>query len=187
VNVAGIMSPKQQLTLNGLDKTFAIGYLSAFILSTELEVLLEKGYNASIINVGGQASHVLKPILNFDNLSFKEKYSGFKTAIATVHAKTVLTQILSEKYKAKNIMVNSFHPGTVKSDLSRSMPTIIKLIVRLVSPFLAKESTNGIFVCLDDSILNETGKLFVNQKPIDISFDEDYKNKLRIATKKIIT
>ena len=115
VNVAGIMSPKQQLTQAGQDKTFAIGYLSAFILSTELTPLLENGNQSRIVNVSGQPSHVLKPTIDFDNLDFKTNYSGFKTAITTVHAKTVLTQILAEKLLAKNIDVNSFNPGFVQS------------------------------------------------------------------------
>jgi len=178
VNVAGIMSPKQQFTTAGHDKTFAIGYLSAFLLSTELVPLLEKGYNARIVNVGGQASHVLKPILNFDNLDFKTNYSGFKTAITTVHAKTVLTQLLAEKLMDKNIDVNSFHPGIVKSDLSRNMPTIIKLLAKLASPFMAKTSKNGIFVCLDKSIIGVSGKLFINKKPTTIQFDFDYREQL---------
>jgi len=186
VNVAGIMSPKQQLTPGGLDKTFTIGYLSAFILSTELIPLLEKGNNPRIINVGGQASHVLKTNLDFENLNFTKKYSGFKTAIATVHAKTVLTQILAEKLNDKNIDVNSFHPGTVKSDLTRNMPLIIKFLAKLASPLMAKESTNGIFVCLDESINGVSGKLFVKQNPINLVFNLDYRIQLIKVTKMMI-
>jgi len=178
VNVAGIMSPQQQFTTSGQDKTFAIGYLSAFLLSTELFPLLEKGNNPRIVNVGGQASQVLKPILNFDNLDFKTNYSGFKTAITTVHAKTVLTQLLAEKLIDKNIDVNSFHPGIVKSDLSRNMPTGIKFLAKLARPFMAKTSKNGIFVCLDDSITGLSGKLFVNKKQTTLQFDFDYREKL---------
>jgi len=186
VNVAGIMSPKQQFTIRGQDKTFSIGYLSAFILSTELVPLLEKSNQARIVNVAGQASHVLKPVLDFNNLNFETNYSGFKTAITTVHAKTVLTQILAEKLIDKKITVNSFHPGIVQSDLSRNMPKILQFFAKLVSPFMAKTSENGIFVCLDESIKNVSGKLFVNKKPTTINFNIDYREKLWKATKDII-
>ena len=186
VNVAGIMSPKQQFTIRGQDKTFSIGYLSAFILSTELVPLLEKSNQARIVNVAGQASHVLKPVLDFNNLNFETNYSGFKTAITTVHAKTVLTQILAEKLIDKKITVNSFHPGIVQSDLSRNMPKILQFFAKLVSPFMAKTSENGIFVCLDESIKNVSGKLFVNKKPTTINFNIDYREKLWNATKDII-
>ena len=186
VNVAGIMSPKQQFTKRGQDKTFSIGYLSAFILSTELVPLLEKSNQARIVNVAGQASHVLKPVLDFNNLNFETNYSGFKTAITTVHAKTVLTQILAEKLIDKKITVNSFHPGIVQSDLSRNMPKILQFFAKLVSPFMAKTSENGIFVCLDESIKNTSGKLFVNKRPTTINFNIDYREKLWNATKDII-
>ena len=186
VNVAGIMSPKQQFTIRGQDKTFSIGYLSAFILSTELVPLLEKSNQARIVNVAGQASHVLKPVLDFNNLNFETNYSGFKTAITTVHAKTVLTQILAEKLIDKKITVNSFHPGIVQSDLSRNMPKILQFFAKLVSPFMAKTSENGIFVCLDESIKNTSGKLFVNKRPTTINFNVDYSEKLWNTTEDII-
>jgi NAD(P)-dependent dehydrogenase (short-subunit alcohol dehydrogenase family) len=186
VNVAGIMSPKQQLTQAGQDKTFAIGYLSAFILSTALTPLLENGNQSRIVNVSGQPSHVLKPVLDFDNLDFKTNYGGFKTAIATVHAKTVLTQILAEKLISKNIDVNSFNPGFVQSDLSRNMPKLLQLLAKLASPFMAKTSKTGIFVCIDDSIKHVSGKLFVNEKPTTLCFDLEYREKLWNATEKII-
>lgn len=186
VNVAGIMSPKQQLTTTGQDKTFAIGYLSAFLLSTELVPLLEKGNHPRIVNVSGQPSHVLKPVLDFDNLDFKNNYSGFKTAITTVHAKTVLTQILAEKLIDKHIDVNSFNPGFVRSDLSRNMPKVLQLLAKLAKPFMAKTSKTGIFVCLDDSITNVSGKLFVNKKPMTLCFDFEYREKLWEISKSTI-
>jgi len=187
VNVAGIMSPKQQITPAGLDKTFATGYLSAFILSTELIPLLENGNPSRIVNVGGQASHLLKQSLDFNNLDFKTKYSGFKTAITTVHAKTVLTQILAEQLIDKNIDVNSFHPGFVQSDLSRNMPKILQFFAKLVKPLLAKRSKNGIFVCTDQSITSVSGMLFTNEKPTPLSFDLDYREKLWASTENILS
>lgn len=183
VNVAGIMSPQQQLTKSGQDKTFAIGYLSAFLLSTELVPLLTKSKHARIVNVAGQPSHVLKPTLNFDNLNFKTNYNGFKTAITTVHTKTVLTQVLAEKLIDKHIDVNSFHPGFVRSDLSRNMPIFLKIMAKLAQPFLAKTSKTGIYVCLDQSIKGVSGKLFVNKKPHAINFDLNYREKLWQASK----
>ena len=187
VNVAGIMSPKQQLTASGLDKTFAIGYLSTFILSTELIPLLEKVENSRIVNVGGGFNIINKAKLEFDNLNFTNRYSGLKTAFATIHAKSVLTQILAEKLIPKNIDVNSFHPGTVKSNLTRNMSKVLQFLAKMASVFMAKESSNGIFVCLDKSITGQTGKLFVKQKPIDLKFGLEYSDELWKITKKIVS
>jgi len=186
LNVAGVMLLKRQETQHGFDKTFAIGYLSAFILSNELIPLLENGANSRIVNVSGKPSHVLNVNLDFSNLDFKKKYSGFKTAIATIHAKTVLTAILAEKLKKKNIDVNAFHPGTVKSDLSRNMPFILRVLAKLVSPLLAKESKNGIYTSISTAIIGTSGKLFVNKKPVSLNFDATYQAQLWTATEELL-
>jgi len=186
LNVAGVMLLRRQEAKHGFDKTFAIGYLSAFILSNELIPLLENGTNPRIVNVSGKPSHVLNVKLDFSNLDFKKKYSGFKTAIATIHAKTVLTEILAEKLKIKNIDVNAFHPGTVKSDLSRNMPFILRVLAKIVGPFMAKASKNGIYTSISTAIIGTSGKLFVNKKPISLNFDAHYKAQLHTATQELL-
>ncbi len=186
LNVAGVMLPSRQETAEGLEKTFAIGYLSAFILCNAFIPLLEKGNQSRIINVSGGSSQVLKANLDFDNLNFEKNYSGFRTAIATVHAKTVLTQILSEKLKGKNIDVNAFHPGTVKSDLTRNIHFLLKGLARIATFFMASKSKNGIYVSLSNEIAGTTGQLFVNKKPTPLRFDKVYKEKLWEVTEGIV-
>lgn len=185
-NIAGVVLLKRQETLQQLEKTFAIGYLSAFILSTELIPLLEKNKHSRIVNVSGIPTQVINATLDFDDLYFKKKYSGFKTAIATIHAKTILTEILSEKLKDKAIDVNSFHPGTVKSGLTRNMPIVLKLMAKMVSPFMSKASKNGIYTSLSNKITGITGQIIVNKKPIKLDFAKEYKEKLWEETEAII-
>ncbi len=186
LNVAGVMLPKRQETAEGLEKTFAIGYLSAFILSNAFITLLEKGSQARIVNVSGSPSHVLKSNLDFENLNFAKNYSGFKTAIATVHAKTVLTEILAEKLKDKHIDVNAFHPGTVKSDLTRNMHFLLKGLAKFASFFMASKSKTGIYVSLSHNITETSGQLYVNKKPIPLQFEKPYKERLWKVTEEVI-
>jgi len=185
VNVAGIINTKQLLTNKGLDKTFSVGYLSVFILCNGLIPILEKGENARIVNVSGEPFQVLKPILDFKNLNFKNK-NGFKIAFDTMHAKTVLTQILSEKLKTKNITVNSFHPGIVQSNLGRDLPILFRILSKMALLFMSKKSSNGIYCCLSDTINDKSGYLFVKKKPIKISFTKEYQELLWNKTVLII-
>lgn len=182
-NIAGVFLPTRE-EVNGIEKTFAIGYLSAFILCNEFIDLLEKSKDARIVNVAGSPLQILKPILKFDDFNFKTNYSGMKATIATVHAKTVLTKILSEKYN--NISINSFHPGIVKGNLTRNMPWIFRIIFSIAKLFMAKTSKTGIYVSLSEDIKNTTGKLFVNKKAKDIKFKENYKDLLWKKSEELI-
>ena len=82
----------------------------------------------------------------------------------TVNTKTVLTEILAEKYKSKNITVNSFHPGIVKGNLSRNMPFLLQGLFKIAKPFMSAISKNGVYVCLSEKLENVSGKLIVNKK-----------------------
>jgi len=185
-NIAGVMIPNRVTTKEGFEKTFAVGYLSAFILSTELTPLLEK-VRGRIVNVGGVPSFVFKARLDFEDISFTKGYNSFKTAITTVHAKTVLTEILSEKYASRGIDVNSFHPGAVRSDLMNNTSKFQRLIFEFLSIFMTKESRTGIYVCSSPEIKGLSGKFFVKTKPRDLCFDNKYKEKLWKLSEKLIS
>ena len=118
INVAGVMLRDRQETAEGLEKTFAVNHLSAFVLSQELVPVLAKANQSRIVNVSGGESSVLKPRLDFENMDYKRNYSAMGVAVDAVHAKTVMTEILAEKLKDQNITVNAFDPGAVKSRIA---------------------------------------------------------------------
>ena len=178
VNTAGIMAPKRIITDEGFEKTFAVGYLSAFILSTELAPLLEQADHGRIANVAGVKSFILNAKLDFDDLTFSKNYGTFKAAITTVHAKTVLTEILAAKYASKGIDVNSFHPGAVKSTLMKNMEWWKRLLFAVPNFFMSKESKTGIYVSSSPKINGVSGKYFEKTKPVELNFDKEYKQKL---------
>jgi len=185
-NVAGVMQSKRTLTKEGFETTFAVGYLSAFVLCTELAPLLEKTPHGRIANVAGVARFIFNGKLDFDDLTFKQGYSSFKTAITTVHAKTVLTEILSQKFASKGIDVNSFHPGAVRSDLMHNMPWLTRQLFKIPSFFMTKESKTGIFACLSPELEGVSGKYLNGKQVLDLNFGAPYKERLWLETEKLL-
>ena len=186
VNTAGIFSPTRIVTNEGFEKTFAIGYLSAYLLSTQLAGILEKAEYGRIANVSGIKSMIMKKKLDFDDLSFSKNYSMINTAITTIHAKTVLTEILAEKYANQGIDVNSFHPGAVKSDAAKKLEGWKRMLFSIPVLFMGKESTNGIFVSSSPSLNKVTGKYFIKKEPVKLNFEKEYKQKLQEQTEKLL-
>lgn len=175
-NIAGVLLPKRQETVNKIEKTFAINYLAHFYLTNELIPLLEKGNDARVVNVAGKPSIIMKPKINFNDLNLTTNYKGIQASTLAIQAKTAFTQSLSERVSKKNIAVNSFDPGYVKSELFRSMPVFMRFIMK--NPFFANKSNTGIYVCLSNEIKGVSGKLFVGKKAMDIDFDKDYQDRL---------
>ena len=186
VNTAGIFSQKRIVTNEGFEKTFAVGYLSAYILSTQLAGILEKAEYGRIVNVSGIKSMIMKKKLDFDDMSFSKNYSMINTAITTIHAKTVLTEILAEKYANQGIDVNSFHPGAVKSDLTKNLVWWQRMLFSIPELFFGKESTTGIFVSSSPTLNKVTGKYFIKKEPIELNFEKEYKQKLQEQTEQLL-
>ncbi len=111
-------------------------------------------------------------------MDFSVNYNSFRTAITTVHAKTVLTEILSKKYASKGIDVNSFHPGAVRSDLMQNMPWWGRLMDKLLSPFMSTTSKTGIYVCSSPDIQGTSGKYFKKKKALTLNFEKSYRERL---------
>ncbi len=186
-NIAGVLIPERTTTGEGFEKTLAIGYLSAYIMSTELAPLLTKSSDPRIVSVSGGPGIVLKERPDFNDMNSINDYKGIGASIKAVHAKTVLTQILSERYAGDNIMVNSFHPGIVRSNLTRNLPAYVRILMALFSVFTSRSSQTGIHVCTSNEVKNLTGKLFVKDKPIDIKFPDTYKENLVAKTEEMLS
>ncbi len=185
-NVAGVILPERQLTAEGFEKTFAIGYLSAFLLCRELTPCLSKAENPRIANVAGGPRFVLKTRLDLNDLSFKEAYRGMRVAIGTVHAKTVLSAMLAEKLATQGIDVNSFHPGAVKGDLGRNLPLPFRVLFRFANFFMASTSKSGIYLATSEEVRGQTGQLFVGKKATPLSFEPAYKDELWERTERML-
>ena len=174
-NVAGAMFPERQVSAQGFEKTFAIGYLSVFVLATELAPALAKGGSSRIINVAGRPRFVLKPSLDFDDLGFEKAYNGMDVAIKTVHAKTVLTEILAERLADQGISVTSFHPGGIKSNLGRNMSLPMRTLFGVANLFMATTSKSAVHVATSPEVQGTTGELFVGRKGQKLNFEPAYK------------
>jgi NAD(P)-dependent dehydrogenase (short-subunit alcohol dehydrogenase family) len=119
-NVAGLMLLlEHQVTNEGFQKTFTIGYLSACILCHKLTSSLAKAANLQIVNVAGMPTFVLMQWLDLDDLGFEKKYNVMDSAMKTVHSNTVLMEIIvSKQLWDQGITVNSFQPDAVQEGVS---------------------------------------------------------------------
>ncbi len=186
VNCAGVLFSQKQQNKEGIEKTFAISYLSAYILSNGLSPLLQRVLGSRIINVSTTPKKVLNTSIDFDTIDVLSNYNAMDVSLKSVHAKTALTQVLARQFQGLGIRVNSFDPGMVKSALTRNMPVLFRLMYRVFSVFMDKETTVGIRACTAKELSHVTGKLITKNGETPIAFDETYLNQLIDYTKKIL-
>jgi len=182
VNAAGVMLPTRQVTSDGNERAFTISHLAPFVLSHQLLPILANAAHGRIVNVSGAPSQLLKPSLDFDNLQLRSNYTLMRSTINAVHAKTVMTEILAEKFEPEGVDVNAFHPGAVKSDLFRNMTFPLNVIFRAARFFMSSASPTGVYATISDTLNGKTGQFIVGKKVQPLSFERAYKDRLWKAT-----
>src|SRR5207249_2135994 len=77
INNAGGMWLKRELTMDGVEMTFAVNHLAYFLLTMLLLDTLRASAPARIVNVASAAHR--KATLDFDNLQGERRYGGWQT------------------------------------------------------------------------------------------------------------
>ncbi len=140
VNNAGLIARERKVSEDGLELTFAVNYLSHFLLTNLLMPLLRDSAPARIVNV---ASAGQSP-LDFSNLMLERGYTAMKAYSQSKLAQIVFTFELAERLRGTGVTVNALHPASlmdtkmVKDAFGYTMSTVwegSEAVVRLaVSP-----------------------------------------------------
>ena len=136
VNNAGVISPERRESEDGYELTFAVNYLSHFLLTRLLLPLLKDSATARIVNV---ASAGQSP-LDFSNLMLERGYDAMKAYSQSKLAQVMFTFDLAEHLRDTGVTVNALHPASlmdtkmVQSTFGYTMSTVeegTEAVVRL--------------------------------------------------------
>ena len=124
VNNAGIITGQREVSAEGHELTFAVNYLSHFLLT---ELLLDSLREpARIVNV---ASIGQMP-LDFDDLEFERGWEGYPAYAKSKLAQVMFTIDLASRLEGRDVTVNAVHPATlmdtnmVRGSLGRALSTV---------------------------------------------------------------
>jgi NAD(P)-dependent dehydrogenase (short-subunit alcohol dehydrogenase family) len=126
VNNAGIISRERADSEDGYELTFAVNYLSHFLLTSLLVGRLLDSAPARIVNV---ASAGQSP-MNFEDPMLERDYDAMKAYSQSKLAQIMFTFELSERLSDKGVSVNALHPASlmdtkmVRKTFGRSMSTV---------------------------------------------------------------
>jgi len=168
VNNAGVYFTKRHVTVDGLEMTFVVNYLSRFLLTNLLLDVIKKSAPARIIEVAG-AYHA-KGKINFDDLQMEQNYEGASANNQSKLANVLFTYELARRLAGTGITVNCLHPGAVATRLlakDKDLPWSTKLMYRLFKPFFKspeKGAATTLYLASSPEVQNITGKYFVNKK-----------------------
>lgn len=112
VNAAGVFVKEKQLTVDGIERTFATNYLAYFLLTNELLPLLTKSAPARVVNISSKYG---RTTIDFDDLQkLQAPYSYLKSTPQSMLARVLFTQELAHRLDGTGVVANVVHPGLVK-------------------------------------------------------------------------
>jgi NAD(P)-dependent dehydrogenase (short-subunit alcohol dehydrogenase family) len=190
INNAGALFLKREVNSKGIEKTFAVNYLSHFYLTISLIDLIKKTKNSRLINISSMVHKFAK--LNLNDMNFSKNYNGY---VAYFNSK--LMNLLFS-YKINKIYYNyincyAIHPGWLNTNFGSNNQSSIRFLLDFVKDKFAKKPSyvaDEIYsICTVREYLNYSGKYFVKNnitKSSDLSYREDLQDELWEKSLKMI-
>ncbi|XID90364.1 SDR family NAD(P)-dependent oxidoreductase [Paenibacillaceae bacterium WGS1546] len=167
---ANMPFPKRKETPDGYEATFAMYYVSRFILSYGLTDLLEKGNAPVIVSIGGTG--MTKGDIHWDDLTLRQGYGVVKAMLQGGRANDLLGVAYAHNHpggKTKFILV---HPGYTDSGTNH-VKQPLKAIMQLMGKLFARPVEKSIqpIIRLMDNPLPQPLIAWDRNKPVDLSID----------------
>ena len=165
-NVGGFWAHRHP-TVDGLERTFALNHLAAFLLTNLLLERLKASAPARIVTVSSGAQSMGR--IDFDDLQGVRNYSGQRAYNQSKLANVMFSNELARRLEGTGVTATSLHPGVVRTNFgAEDQARLFATVSRLILPLL-KTPTQGaqtpIYLASSPDMDGVTGQFFANRKP----------------------
>jgi len=119
INNAAVVKRRRELTVDGLEETFAVNVLAPFLLTNLLLPMLRASAPSRIINLSSGLHK--RAHMDLGDLQLDRGWSSYRAYDRSKLADILLTVALAETLRGTGVTANSAHPGLIDSDLGREM------------------------------------------------------------------
>jgi NAD(P)-dependent dehydrogenase (short-subunit alcohol dehydrogenase family) len=174
-NVGGFWATRHA-TADGLERTFAVNHLAAFLLTNLLLDRLRASAPARVVTVSSNAQSL--GAIDFADLQGERKYSGQTAYNQSKLASILFTYELARRLAGTGVTANVLHPGVVNSGFGAEDPSLIfRLLVPLWRPFMKtpqQGASTSVYLASSPEVEGVTGAYFANgrlQASSKVSYD----------------
>ena len=165
-NVGGYWDTRH-VTVDGLERTFALNHLAPFLLTNLLLDKLKQSAPARVVMVSSNAHAAGR--IDFGDLQGERAYSGARAYSQSKLANILFSYELARRLPATSVTANALHPGLVNTSFGAEDPAgVQKLLVPLLRPFMkspARGAATSIHLASAADLERVTGRYFANSKP----------------------
>ncbi len=170
VNNAGGLVPTRELSVDGIEKTFAVNHLGYFLLTNLLLDVLSKSAPSRIVNVASSVHHYAK--LDFENLQGERKYRQFQAYSLSKLENVLFTYELARRLEGSGVTVNCMEPGAVYTNFYNNSGFGLRVFASLFGWTMRtpeKGAETVVYLASSPDVEGVTGKYFKDKKAVSSS------------------
>ncbi len=167
VNNAGIMETTRQISRDSIERTFAVNHLAPFLLTNLLLETIKQSAPARIVNVSSDGYK--SGTINFDDIEWKQQYSGFRVYAQSKLANILFTQKLSSMLIGTGVTVNALHPGMTATNFLNLLPPFVRPLAKMFMLTPAQGAETTVYLASSPEAAMTTGKYFIKKKITPLS------------------
>lgn len=161
INNAGVWNTRFKESPDGIEETFALNVMAPYIMVRLFKNLLMKSADPRVITV---SSGLHFGSINFKDIEYRKKFSGFHAYRQSKLAVILLTRFLAAKPEFQEISLNCMHPGLVNTSLGRHGSRFFNAVFKLFGKSPARGADTLIYMASWPKGQNVSGEYFVNRK-----------------------
>ena len=186
VHNAGIYLTKRQLTPEGIEKVFAVNYLSSFLMNFLLADRLKAQGDCRILLVNSEGHRFAAWGLRVDDLDWeKRRYAGLASYGSAKLAQLLSMIVFDERFRESGVSINAMHPGAVKTETGQDNGPVYRWFKRRVidrtlkSPERSAEALYYLGVSREiESVHGKFFNLTTEEEPAPPALDKDVAREL---------
>ncbi len=193
INNAGAIFAKRELSVDGIEKTFAINHLAPFLLTQLLFDLVRAAPAGRVITV---ASEIHSGSLDFDNLQGERHYNFLGAYNHSKLENILFTYELARHVKNTGVTVNSLSPGPTMThfgDNLQGLPSLFPRVMKRI-PFLfvdpEKGASTSVYLASSAEVAGLSGRFFLKSRETrtkPITYNVDVARRLWEVSEQLVT
>ncbi len=167
VNNAGGLFMTRQMSVDGIEMTFALNHLGYFLLTHVLLETLKASAPARIVNVSSGAHRSGR--IDGADLQGQRRYQGWRAYSQSKLANILFTYDLAARLDGTGVTANVLHPGFVATKFGHNNTSAFSWLIR-VSQIAALSPARGaetmIYLATAPEVEGVTGRYFVKNRAV---------------------
>ncbi|HEX8076067.1 MAG TPA: SDR family NAD(P)-dependent oxidoreductase [Thermoleophilaceae bacterium] len=140
-NNAGLMAGRRELTEDGYEITFAVNHLAPFLLTNLLLDRLRESAPARVVTTSSDAHR--GGLIDLDDLQLERGWSAMRAYSNSKLANALFTLELARRLEGSGVTANCFHPGVIRTRLTRKANPLLLIGATVAAPFLGSPKSGA--------------------------------------------